>query len=72
MRDAVSAGKVDWVIGNPEGYAKDGLTVDGETIPADIIVFATGCRGGPSLTEQGRPSHLAFPRNGDRSKPEIA
>jgi len=42
FRDKVAAGQIDWASGAPEAYESGGLRVNGEVLPADLVVFATG------------------------------
>lgn len=43
FRDLVSKGQIDWVMASPESYTSNGLKLaTGETLEADLMVFATG------------------------------
>lgn len=64
FRDLVSAGKVDWKIGNPEAYSKHGLLVNGQELPADLIVYGTGFEKDYSVLSEDVRSKLGIEADG--------
>ena len=64
FRDLVAEGKIDWMMGNPEGYTKEGLLVDGQVVPADLIVYGTGFQKDYSLFSEDVRSKLGVEDDG--------
>jgi dimethylaniline monooxygenase (N-oxide forming) len=64
LRDLVAAGKLDWHVGTPAAYAAEGLEVDGEILPADLVVFGTGFRKDYSYFSQEVQSRLGLEGDG--------
>ena len=64
FRDLVSSGKISWFMGSPQSYHEEGLEVEGQTIKADLIVFATGFQKDYSYFSQDLQTKLGIENDG--------
>ncbi|CAE7199890.1 FMO1 [Symbiodinium natans] len=64
LRDLVAEGKLEWVIGTPTGFTPDGVTIDGQEVPADLVIYATGFQKDYSLFSEEVRSRLGVEEDG--------
>jgi len=64
FRDLVSSDKISWFMGSPQSYHAEGLEVEGQTMKADLIVFATGFQKDYSYFSEDLQTKLGIENDG--------